>query len=147
MTTFIHQASAAVLLIAFTLWLECGGLAVLIVWVRPVLAESNIHELGPWHAAVLVVRFSAALIVLQGLEILVWASFYRWICLPSWESAFYFSTTSYSTIGSSDVTLPSQWRMLGPLESIIGVLMAGISVSILFAIVMRLSNVRVTVRR
>jgi hypothetical protein len=54
--------------------------------------------------------------------------------------------TSYSTIGSSDVALPSQWRMLGPLESIIGVLMAGISVSILFAIVMRLSDAHVTDR-
>jgi hypothetical protein len=68
------------------------------------------------------------------------ATFYRWHCLPSWDSAIYFSASSYSTLGCDDVSLPSDWRTLGPLESVIGVLMCGISVSLLFAIVMRLIN-------
>jgi hypothetical protein len=50
----------------------------------------------------------------------------------------YFSATSYSTVGYGDVTLPLKWRMLGPIESITGVLMCGISVSLLFAIATRL---------
>jgi len=50
----------------------------------------------------------------------------------------YFSASSYSTLGCSDVSLPSNWRTLAPLESVIGVLMCGISVSLLFAIVTRL---------
>jgi hypothetical protein len=44
----------------------------------------------------------------------------------------------YSTLGCSDVSLPSNWRPLAPLESVIGVLMCGISVSLLFAIITRL---------
>jgi Ion channel len=67
-------------------------------------------------------------------------TFYRWHCLPSWDSAIYFSASSYSTLGCNDVRLPSEWRTLAPLESIIGVLMCGISVSLLFAIVTRLIN-------
>lgn len=63
---------------------------------------------------------------------------YRWLCFPSWESALYFSATSYSTVGYGDVVLPREWRMLGPLESIIGVLMCGISISFLYAVVTRL---------
>jgi hypothetical protein len=59
-------------------------------------------------------------------------------CFPSWELAFYFSATSYSTVGYGDMILPSNWRLLGPLEGIIGVLMCGISVSVLFALVTRL---------
>ena len=59
---------------------------------------------------------------------------------PTWDSAIYFSASSYSTLGCSDVSLPSDWRTLGPLESIIGVLMCGISVSLLFAILTRLIN-------
>jgi hypothetical protein len=43
-------------------------------------------------------------------------------------------------VGYGDVVLPSNWRMLGPLESIIGVLMCGISVSVLFATISRLVN-------
>src|SRR5260370_40845997 len=83
----------------------------------------------------LVVQLTAAVIVLHGVLILFWAACYRWLCLPSWESALYFSATSYATVGYGEVVLPSNWRMLGPLESIVGVLMCGISVSVLFATV------------
>ncbi len=55
-----------------------------------------------------------------------------------WEPALYFSASSYATVGYGDVVVPSHWRMLGPLESIIGVLMCGMSVSVLFATVTRL---------
>lgn len=100
----------------------------------------TVHNLGPFHSAILVVRFTAAVIMLNGLQVLWWAIWYRAICLPSWGSAIYFSASSYSTIGCVDVTLPATWRILGPLESIIGVLMSGVSVGLLFAILIRLIN-------
>ena len=96
--------------------------------------------MGAFRLAALVVRLATAVVVLHGLEILLWAGFYRWRCLPSWNSAVYFSASSYSTLGCSDVSLPPSWRPLAPLESVIGVLMCGISVSLLFAIVTRLIN-------
>jgi voltage-gated potassium channel len=74
-------------------------------------------------------------VLLHGLAILLWAGFYRSRCFPSWEIAFYFSASSYSTAGYGDVVLPSTWRLLGPLESVTGVLMCGISISVLFALV------------
>jgi len=126
-------------LITLTLWLQSAGVAVLIAWVRRVLG-SDVQKLGSLRSATIIVRFTAAVIVLHGLEILLWASFYRWRCLPLWDSAIYFSACSYSTLGCNDVTLPSNWRPLGPVESIIGVLMCGISVSFLFTIVTRLIN-------
>jgi voltage-gated potassium channel len=84
------------------------------------------------------VRFITAFMVLHILEILLWAGFYRWLCFPLWEAAFYFSTSSYATVGYGDVVLPQTWRTLGPVESVIGVLMCGLSASFLFAIVTRL---------
>jgi hypothetical protein len=98
------------------------------------------QQIGALRSAALIVRFTAAVVVLHGVEVLLWACFYRWRCLPSWDSAIYFSASSYSTLGCNDVSLPSNWRTLGPLESIIGVLMCGISVSLLFAIVTRLTS-------
>jgi hypothetical protein len=53
-------------------------------------------------------------------------------------TAFYFSGASYATVGHGDVVLPRMWRTLGPVESIIGVLMCGLSASFLFAILTRL---------
>ena len=137
--TFFQEIGAAILLIILTLWLQCSGLAVLILWVRHAVA-GDLHRLGPFRSATLIVQLTAAVIVLHGLLILFWAGCYRWLCLHSWESAFYFSACTYTTVGYGDVVLPSNWRMLGPLESIIGVLMCGISVSVLFAIVTRLVN-------
>ena len=135
--SFIHQTGAAVLLIVLTLCLQCAGLAVLITWLRNAVAR-GIHRLGPFHSAALIMRSTAAVIVLHGLQIVLWATGYHWVCLPSWESAFYFSASSYATVGYGDVVLPSAWRMLGPLEGMIGVLMCGVSASLLFAIVTRL---------
>jgi hypothetical protein len=62
---------------------------------------------------------------------------YRWLCFPLWESAFYFSTSSYATVGCGDIVLPQMSRTLVPVESIIGVLMCGLSAGFLFAIVSR----------
>ena len=132
-----HQALTAVLLLILTLWLQCAGVAALIAWLRRVAAR-DIYKLGPIRSAALIVKSTIAIIILHGLVILLWASFYRARCLPSWELAFYFSSSSYATVGYGDVVLPSNWRLLGPLESMTGVLMCGLSVGILFALVTRL---------
>lgn len=134
---FTHQAGAAVILVALTLWLQCAGMAILIHWTKTFIERST-RKLGPWRSAVLMIRFAAAMTVLQILEILLWASFYRWACLPSWETSFYFSTSSYTTVGYGDVLLPHIWRPLGPVEGLIGILMCGMSVSGLFAILTRI---------
>jgi len=133
----IHQLGLTFVLVMLTLWLQSGGMATLITWARRAVA-GEIHKLGPLHIAMLVVRLTMALIVLQGLQVLLWACCYRWLCFPSWESALYFSASSYATVGYGDIILPSKWRMLGPIESIIGVLICGVSVSLLVAIVTRL---------
>lgn len=134
-----YRIVAELPLITLTLWLQSAGVAALISWVRPTL-ESDMGQMGAFRSAVLVVRLAMGVVLLHGLEILLWATFYRWHCLPSWDSAIYFSASSYSTLGCNDVSLPSKWRTLGPLESVIGVLMCGMSVSLLFAIVTRLFN-------
>jgi voltage-gated potassium channel len=135
----IHRFGAELPLITITLWLQSAGIAALIAWVRRALA-GDIREMSALRCTALVVRLTMAVVVLHGLEILLWAGFYRWRCLPSWDAAIYFSASSYSTLGCSDVSLPLSWRTLGPLESVIGVLMCGVSVSLLFAIVTRLIN-------
>jgi voltage-gated potassium channel len=134
-----HRFAAELSLITLTLWLQSAGVTALIAWVRRAL-QGEMHTMGAFRLAALVVRLAIAVVVLHGLEIMLWAGFYRWRFLPSWDSAVYFSASSYSTLGCSDVSLPSSWRTLAPLESVIGALMCGISVSLLFAIVTRLIN-------
>src|SRR6202790_4709569 len=137
--TFIPQASAAVLLLILTLCLQCAGVAALVEWLRGVTAKGG-QGFRPVRSAVLVVKSTIAIIVLHGLVILLWASFYRSQCFRSWELSLYFSASSYATVGYGDVVLPGRWRLLGPLESMSGVLMCGISVCLLFATITRLMD-------
>ena len=102
---FVTRASAAAVLVALTLLVQCAGMAALIRWVRAHLAR-GVYRFGAVRSAVLVVRFTSVIIALHLLQILLWAGFYRWYCFPSWESAFYFSAASYSTVGSGDLFLP-----------------------------------------
>jgi len=139
--TFFHQFPAAVLLVTLTLSLQFAGVAALINWLRRSLT-GNIYQLGPIRSAALVLKLTIAIVLLQGVVILLWASFYRLRCFPSWELAFYFSGSTYSTVGYGDVILPAGWRLLGPLESVTGVLMCGVSVSLLVAVVSRLVDTR-----
>jgi voltage-gated potassium channel len=135
----IREIGIAALIAIITLWLQSAGLAALIHWIRRVVS-GDLHGFGPIRSAALVVRLTGAVIVLHAVLILFWASCYRRLCFSSWASALYFSASSYATVGYGDIVLPENWRMLGPLESIIGVLMCGMSVSVLFATVARLVN-------
>ena len=133
---FLQKTGAAVLLVLITLAIQCGGAAALIIWIRSIPRETR--EVRVFRCAALVMQTTVAVIILHGIVILLWASCYRWLCLPSWESAFYFSASSYATVGYGDVVLPSKWRLLGPLESMVGMLMSGVSIGLLFAAVTHL---------
>jgi hypothetical protein len=87
------------------------------------------------YMALLIAAFSA-IIILHMIEIAIWAGFYSANSLfLDFETALYFSTTSYTTIGFGDVVLPRAWRMLGGIEGVTGVLLCGLSTAFVFAIV------------
>jgi voltage-gated potassium channel len=134
---FLHQVIVAAVLIILTLSVQSAGMAAFVVWVRGYFAR-NTSRFGVVHSAHLMVRVTTVMLTLQLLEILLWAGFYRWKCFSTWDAAIYFSVTTYSSVGYGDLLLPREWRMLGPIETVIGVLMCGLSTSGLFAIVSRL---------
>ncbi len=135
--SYLPQTSAAVALVTLTVGLQSTGMAMLIHWAKLTFVR-GIEKLTILHATMLIIRFTAMMIGLHLAQVMLWACFYRWRCFRSLESSFYFSAASYSTVGYGDVVLPRIWRNLGPIESLVGVLMCGLSVSLLFAIVTRL---------
>jgi hypothetical protein len=73
----------------------------------------------------------------------VWATAYSvGDVLPDFETALYYSLTSYTTVGYGDVIPPASWRLLGPIEAAVGILMLGWSTSIIVAAVQRMYNAR-----
>jgi hypothetical protein len=64
--------------------------------------------------------------------------------LPDFDTALYYSLKSYTTVGYGDILPPVEWRLLGPIEAAVGILMLGWSTSIIVAAVQRLYNARLT---
>ena len=48
------------------------------------------------------------------------------------ETALYFSTASFTTVGYGDVVASSDWRLLGSFEAAVGMLLFGLSTAFLF---------------
>ncbi len=81
-----------------------------------------------------ILRVVSVLLLLHLLEASVWAGFYLASgALPDLETAAYFSLTSYTTLGYGDVVLPLPWRLFGPFEAAVGILMFGWSTGIMVA--------------
>jgi voltage-gated potassium channel len=96
--------------------------------------SGNVH--GRLATELLMTQLVGLLLLFHLVEALVWALFYLVIgTLPDLEAAAYFSLTSYTTVGYGDVVLPEPWRLLGPLESAVGVLMLGWSTGVLVAVI------------
>ena len=70
------------------------------------------------------------------IEIWIWAILYMGIgAFNDLETALYFSTSSFTTVGFGDVVLGKDWRMLGSIEATNGFIMFGWSTAFIFEIV------------
>jgi hypothetical protein len=119
----------------------CGTLAV-IDWLENVLQKHQ-DDRGRLASGMLTIRAVCVLLMLHLLEASAWATLYRLArVLPNWETAFYFSLTSYTTVGYGDVVLPADWRLLGPIEAGTGILMFGWSTGIMVAAINRIHHNR-----
>jgi hypothetical protein len=64
--------------------------------------------------------------------------FYAWKHeMPDLQSAFYFSAVTYTTTGYGDLVLPKQWRLVGGVEALTGILMCGLSTGLFFAVFLK----------
>ena len=126
---------SAVVLAALTVAVHATGIAFLL--------RLHLHPKGVWHVTRMLLRMIWWLVLLHLAEISIWGLFYLWRgCLPNAEAAFYFSGVTYTTLGYGDVVLAKPWRLLAPIEGLMGVLMCGLSTGFFFVVVSRLHQSR-----
>jgi len=88
-----------------------------------------------WSATWMLICIAAWAVLMHLLQIAVWAFFYAWKHgMPDLTSAFYFSAVTYTTTGYGDLVLPKQWRLVGGVEALTGILMCGLSTGLFFAV-------------
>jgi hypothetical protein len=88
-------------------------------------------------------RFVVALLLLHALEVAVWAQYYVFMHgFSDAGTAYYYSLSSYTTVGYGDVVLARPWRFLGAWEAMLGVLMFGWSTAVLAALLHHFHEIR-----
>ncbi|MGV8854390.1 MAG: potassium channel family protein [Devosia sp.] len=76
-------------------------------------------------------------------EVWLWAMIYYLLrVMPDFQTALYFSTSTFSTVGYGDVVLNHDWRLLAALESIDGFILIGWSTAYLISAGMRVGPFR-----
>jgi len=100
------------------------------------------------HWTWLFIRLAAWMILFHLIEITAWAWLYSWKqAMPDLQTAIYFSATTYTTTGYGDLVLPVEWRLVGSVEALTGILMCGWSTGFFFAAVNRIFDAQTPVTR
>ena len=94
-----------------------------------------------WEWTGLFILAAAWIVVLHLTEISAFGAFYAWRgAMPDLTTAVYFSAVTYTTTGYGDLVLPQDWRLVGAIEALTGILMCGWSTAFFLAIVSRLDQ-------
>lgn len=78
------------------------------------------------------------LMAAHALEVIVWALVYFMVgAAPPSADLVYFAFVNYTTLGYGDVIPLAQWRLLGPITAMNGVLLFGWSTAVIFEVLRR----------
>ena len=87
----------------------------------------------------------AMLIMMLGnlAQIALWAILFVWLGeFVELYEAVYHSAVNFASLGYGDIVMSKNWKLLGPLEAVNGVLMLGMTAAALMAIVQQLIKVQ-----
>jgi len=98
---------------------------------------------GFWIDVAIVAGATLLALIAHIVEIAIWAVLFE-ACgeFTGLAAAFYHSAVNYTSLGYGDVVMSASWRLLGPLEAAVGLLMFGVSTAMLFAVIQRLFQTR-----
>ena len=137
----LSNLAVAWALMAACVVIHAAGLAGAMRWFRR--RRATAPRFWPWTR--LFVQLAAWIVVLHLIEIVVWAWFYAAKgALSDVQDALYFSGVTYTTTGYGDLVLPRQWRLLGAVEALTGILMCGWSTGFFVATVSRVVETKAT---
>lgn len=143
--SLLVQLTVATAMALATIWLHLIGLAALLFLIRYRAGDDRPRA---WRREVAgIVAAAIGLFVLHGIEIWGYAAlYYRVGALPDFQTALYFSTATYTTIGYGDVVLPRTWQMVGAIEGANGIILLGWSTAFFVAMVSRIRLVETVLK-
>lgn len=91
----------------------------------------------PWLNILLLSMVMLLMLFSNFVQIAIWATLFMLLDeFDEFTTALYHSAVNFATLGYGDIIMSSRWRLLGPLEAANGILMFGVSTSVMTAAVM-----------
>lgn len=133
----LRQLATSLIPITICVAMQAGALVYLFRALSRI--EDKVDAEGDLYSFRVFMRVAVVIIVQHCLQGLVWAVTYLALgCFPNIETSLYYSLSTYTALGYGDVMLPTEWRDLGPMEAVNGILMFGWSAGFIFAVVVRI---------
>jgi Ion channel len=87
------------------------------------------------HLMIVMVVTALVLMIAHTVEIVVWSLAYAMVgAAPAGSDLLDFAFVNYTTLGYGDVTPLKEWRLIGPMTAMNGILMFGWSTAVLFEV-------------
>ncbi|RYD33110.1 MAG: two pore domain potassium channel family protein [Verrucomicrobiaceae bacterium] len=133
--SMLSKLFVAWLLLSLCVVIHAIGLTAAVRWMQ---RRTGTMSEGFWPATWMLVSTAGWTLLLHLVQIAVWAFFYAWQgAIPGLSAAFYFSGVTYTTTGYGDLVLSEEWRLVGGIEALTGILMCGLSTGFFFAVFSR----------
>jgi len=101
------------------------------------------QQIGVSTFSLLLSAVFVAIILLHLAEIIVWAvAYHRLGLLNGFGASFDFSIGAYTCNSPQGIQLPEEWKRLGQLESLAGLLLVGLSTAFLFLAMRKMFEMR-----
>jgi hypothetical protein len=131
----VGKLTLALGLMAVCVALHTAGVTCALRWLRRRAQPAP----SLWPGTCWLIGLAAWIILLHLVEIITWGLCYAWTgAMQGVQRALYFSAVTYTTTGYGDLILPEEWRLVGAVEALTGILMCGLSTGFFFAVVSRL---------
>lgn len=107
---------------------------VTVIWAARIAGEQATSRQSLRLIAVMTTTVSIFMVA-HVVEVLVWSLAYGVVQVaPPGTDLGYFAFVNYTTLGYGDVTPMEQWRLLGPMTAMNGVLLFGWSTAVIFEV-------------
>jgi Ion channel len=140
MPYLIQNLAAASVMVAMTVSIHFFGLLGLLYILRRRGERFHAHESTLGQGA-LIVFLVFGLFAIHTAEIWLYAAFYYAVgALDDFETALYFSTVAFASLGFGDIVLPRAWRLVSAIEAANGVMLFAWSTAFLLSLMARLRS-------
>jgi voltage-gated potassium channel len=139
-TAMLSQLALASIMVIITVLVHLVGLNMVMRLLR---SHSRFIRKLRITPLTLLLSASLGIFAIHTLEIWLYAALFLGLgAFSDFETALYFSTSTYAAIGYGDLLMPYGWRVLGAIEGATGIIMFGWSTAFFVSLLAKLNLLR-----